>query len=242
MKLFGMFFFTGLLVLGCKSRGPAPGDPLTEREDVIMAEREGSPSGLQRLGVPKKEYERDYRSIPHDPHGPAANLNPPPSHVSGEIKHIDLGGLTFQAPEGWEYRHPASSMRRAELGVRGDDGTAGLVVYFFGNQGAGSAQANIERWVGQFKSSDGSALKDVQAVKGKIAGLDVVQVEVAGTYVGGMGSGEPSDGQPGQRMVATIVRTPSGPFYFKFLGADAVVKSQRGALDALLASMKLSEG
>lgn len=232
-----------VLTVGCKSKGPAPGDALTEHEDVIMAEREGEPSGLEKLGVPKKEYERDYRSIPHDPHGPAAGLNPPASHVSGEIKHIDVGGLTFEAPEGWAYRHPASPMRRAELGVRGEDGTAGLVVYFFGDRGAGSVQANIDRWVGQFKETDGSALTKVTPVTQKVAGFKVTQVEVAGTYVSGMGSGGDSqEPQPGQRMIATIVETPSGPYYFKFLGDEAVVKAHRAALDGLLQSMKLSDG
>ena len=111
-----------ILTVGCKSKGPAPGDALTQREDVIMAEREGAPSGLQKLGIPKKEYERDYRSVPHDPHGPAGHLNPPDSHVSGDVKHIDVGGLTFNRPDGWLYEHPTSAMRRAELGVRGDGG------------------------------------------------------------------------------------------------------------------------
>ena len=231
------------LTLGCKSKGPTPGDALTEREDVIMAEREGAPSGLEKLGVPHKEYERDYRSIPHDPHGPAAGLNPPPDHVSGEIKHIDVGGLTFEAPETWEYQHPASPMRRAELGVRDEGGTAGLVVYFFGDRGAGSAEANIERWVGQFKNPDGSALPKVTPVKQKVAGFKVTQVEVAGTYVGGMGSGGDSqEPQVGQRMIATIVSTKSGPYYFKFLGDDEIVKANRAALDGLLQSMKPSDG
>ncbi len=229
-----------VLTVGCKSKGPAPGDALTQREDVIMAEREVAPSGLQKLGIPKKEYERDYRSIPHDPHGSAGHMNPPDSHVSGDVKHIDVGGLMFNRPEGWLYEHPTSSMRRAELGVRGDDGTAGLVVYFFGNQGAGSAQANIDRWVGQFKNPDGSPLADVPAVNRKVAGFEVIQVEVAGTYVGGMGAGSQAADQPGQRMIATIVNTQKGPYYFKFLGADAVVKSNREALDTLLASMKPS--
>ncbi len=232
-----------VLALGCKSKGPTPGDGFTEREDVIMAEREGAPGGLEKLGVPHNEYERDYRSIPHDPHGPAAGLNPPPSHVSGDIKHIDVGGLAFEAPEKWEYQHSASPMRRAELGVRGEGGTAGLVVYFFGNRGAGSAQANIDRWVGQFKNSDGSALTKVTPVKKKVAGFEVTQVEVAGTYVGGMGSGADSqEPQPGQRMIATIVSTKSGPYYFKFLGDDEVVKANRAALDGLLQSMKPSDG
>ena len=228
------------LTLGCKSKGPAPGDALTESEDVIMAEREGAPSGAQALGIPTQDYERDYKKAPHDPHGPAGHLNPPSSHVSGQVDRVDVGGLTFKTPEGWEYQHPTSAMRRAELGVRGDGGTAGLVVYFFGNQGAGSSQANIDRWVGQFKDPDGSAISAPKPAKRKIAGFQTTQVEAAGTYVGGMGAGSPqaAQGQAGQRMVATIVETPSGPFYFKFLGADKTVAENRQALEGLFRSMK----
>ena len=39
-------------------------------------------------------------------------------------------------------------------------------------------------------------------------------------------------------MVATIVETPSGPFYFKFLGADKTVTENRRALEGLFRSMK----
>jgi len=232
------------LTLGCTSKGPAPGDALTESEDVIMAEREGAPpSGAQGLGIPTEDYQRDYKKAPHDPHGAAGHLNPPNSHVSGQVDRVDVGGLTFKTPEGWEYQHPTSSMRRAELGVRGDGGTAGLVVYFFGNQGAGSSQANIDRWVGQFKNPNGSPIEAPIATKRKVAGFQTTQVEAAGTYVGGMGAGAPpaAKGQPGQRMIATIVDTPSGPFYFKFLGADKTVAENRKALDGLFASMKLSK-
>jgi hypothetical protein len=230
------------LIAACKSKGPAPGDALTQSEEVIMAERADAPSAVQKLGIPTHDYERDYRTTPHDPHGPAGHLNPPDSHVSGEVGLIDLGGLKFKAPEGWEYQHPAAAMRRAEFGVRGDDGTAGLVVYFFGNQGAGSPQANIDRWVGQFKNADGTPISASKPVTSKIAGLDVTQVEVSGTYTGGMGAGAPdAQGQPGQRMIAAIVDTPKGPFYFKFLGADKTVVDNRKALKGLFASMKTSK-
>jgi hypothetical protein len=226
------------LIAACKSKGPAPGDALTESEEVIMAERANAPSAVQKLGIPTQDYERDYRTTPHDPHGPAGHLNPPPSHVSGDVELVDVGGLTFKAPEGWEYQHPTSAMRRAEFGARGDDGTAGLVVYFFGNQGAGSPQANIDRWVGQFKNADGTPITASKPVTSKIAGLEVTQVEVAGTYMGGMGAGAAdAQGQPGQRMIAAIVDTPKGPFYFKFLGADEVVIQNREALEGLFASM-----
>jgi hypothetical protein len=38
-------------------------------------------------------------------------------------------------------------------------------------------------------------------------------------------------------MIAAIVDTPKGPFYFKFLGADEVVIQNREALEGLFASM-----
>ena len=75
--------------------------------------------------------------------------------------------------------------------MQGDVGTGGLVVYFFGNQGAGSPQTEED--------------------------------------------------QAGQRMIATIVETPSGPFYFKFLGADETVVENRKALESLFQSMKASK-
>ena len=43
-------------------------------------------------------------------------------------------------------------------------------------------------------------------------------------------------------MIATIVSTGSGPYYFKFLGDDEIVKANRAALDQLLQSMKPSDG
>ena len=46
---------------------------------------------------------------------------------------------------------------------------------------------NIERWVGQFRNPDGSALQGVEPVTEKIAGLEVTRVEVAGSYASGMG-------------------------------------------------------
>jgi hypothetical protein len=133
-------------------------------------------------------------------------------------------------------------MRRAQFGIRAPSGNAGLVVYFFGQQGAGSPQANFERWTSQFKNADGSPREPAEPRRRKVSGLGVVQVEVAGTYVGGMGSGQGVDARPEQRMIATIVETPLGPFYFKLLGDDAVVASNRKALEALLSSMKLTEG
>jgi hypothetical protein len=227
--------------MACQPKGPAPGEGLaTEPVEVTMAEPEhgAAPTNPHAQGIPWDAHERDYNV---NPHGPGDRVRAPDSHVSGDVDLVDVGGLKFKAPGGWEFEHPASSMRRAQFGVQGKNGTAGLVVYFFGNQGAGSAQDNIDRWVGQFKKADGTPVTAAKPVERQIAGLKATQIEVAGTYAAGMGSGAPErQSQTGQRMIATIVETPSGPFYFKFLGEDKTVTENRKPLEGLLESMKTS--
>ena len=162
--------------------------------------------------------------------------------VAGEVDAVDLGAITIKAPPKWKFEHPSSSMRRAQFAVAGSGGDAGLVVYFFGNQGAGTVKANTDRWIGQFKNPDGSAIGDAKPVERTVAGFKTTQLEVTGTYVGGMTPGAPPQGEtPGQRLIATIVNTPAGPYYFKFLGPDKTVNENRATYDKLLESMTSSE-
>src|SRR3954463_6163659 len=96
---------------------------------------------------------------------------------------IDAGGLTFQVPPSWKSIPPSSSMRRAELKVapaEGDKEPAELVVFAFPG-GAGTVEANIKRWQGQFKGDDGQPPKiETKVVKGK--NVEVTRVETAGHY------------------------------------------------------------
>jgi len=114
-------------------------------------------------------------------------------------------------------------------------------VYFFGPQGAGTTQENIDRWVGQFSNPDGSPISDPKQSSTEVAGLSVTRVEAAGLYSGGMGpTGQAQPPQAEQRLVAAIVETPGGPYYFKFLGPDATVKENTAAFDSLLGSIVVS--
>ena len=72
----------------------------------------------------------------------------------------------------------------------------------------------------------------------KVSGFDVTKLEVAGQYVGGMSAmGQAQSPRTGQRMLAAIINTDSGPYYFKFVGPDATVKENGSAFEGLLASM-----
>ncbi|MBK5257127.1 MAG: hypothetical protein JJE39_13940 [Vicinamibacteria bacterium] len=60
--------------------------------------------------------------------------------------------LKFDAPKEWISKAPSSSMRLADFvlpRVDGDTEDATLTVYFFGAQGGGGVQANLDRF---FKS------------------------------------------------------------------------------------------
>src|SRR5262245_10812734 len=64
---------------------------------------------------------------------------------------VVIGPMTGAVPESWKVRPTTSGMRVAEWTIPGPDGDAELVVYHFGAGGAGSVEANLDRWVGQFE-------------------------------------------------------------------------------------------
>ena len=171
---------------------------------------------------------------------PAAPQQETPTTAAlAETDAIEAGHIEFGTPAGWT-SHPARTpMRKARFVVPGSGGNAELVVFYFGNQGAGTAQANIDRWVGQFRNEDGSPITNAEVTDTQVAGFQVKKVEASGRYVAAMRPGAPErHNAPGQRMIAAIVETNGGPYYFKLVGPDATVQENRDKVSALLASIK----
>lgn len=151
---------------------------------------------------------------------------------------IDLGAISFKVPAKWEAQTPKSSMRRAQVAASGSAGPAELIVFFFGPQGAGSTKDNIDRWVGQFSNPDGSPVSNAKQSSSKVSTFDVTKVDVTGQFGGGMAAaGQPQAPKAGQRLIAAIVESQDGPYYFKFLGPEATVAEQRAAFDDVIASI-----
>lgn len=149
---------------------------------------------------------------------------------------IDVGGLTFAAPTAWKKTQPRSSMRRAQLQVaptEGDKTPAELVVFVF-PEGAGTVEANVQRWQAQFRDEQGKTPKvDSRKVKGQ--NVDVTRVEVAGTYTdpfAGKGA------QPGYQLLGAIVETPSAAYFLKMVGPEKTMTAAEPAFEKLIASLK----
>ena len=113
-----------------------------------------------------------------------------------------------------------------------------VVVYFFGGSG-GTVDANIERWVGQFRTAAGRPVEAPARSVATIGDLKVTQVEVSGTYVAEVrpGSAERFN-KPNFRMRAAVIETPTGPYFVKFTGPAATVARAAAAFDQFIRSVR----
>ncbi|MGB5812278.1 MAG: hypothetical protein WBG86_17200 [Polyangiales bacterium] len=208
-----------LLFAACQRKGPEP------KENTAAAPEAPAPAADPHAGLGlTPEQQEAVDKIPR-----------PEPDASGKI---DLGAMTVQVPEGWQFVKARALMRRAQFLVPSPKGDAEMIVFFMGTAGAGSVNANVERWIGQFTQPDGTRVVDVKPEEKKVAGFDVTQLEVAGDYSGMLPQGDPDVTETDQRLLAAIVSTPQGPYYIKLLGPDTVVAKNKAAFEGMLASMK----
>jgi hypothetical protein len=158
-------------------------------------------------------------------------------------KTIEAGGMTFKAPEAWKSIPVQSVMRKAQLQVepvKGDDFPATLVVYVFAG-GAGSVEANVERWQKQFVGGDGTPPKiESKTVKGK--NTEVTLVETAGRYKPSPLRGAPAEPErENARLLGGIVTTEKNGYFLKMVGPDKTMTSIRPAFEELLKSIEIDE-
>jgi hypothetical protein len=207
------------------------------------------------------------KAPPANPHGGMAPANPhgdtPPANPhggSGESMGMvaektaprtleklpdgryALGPFSVAAPADWTLKPSTSNMRVAIFDLPGKpDAAAELVVTHFGPNGAGSVQSNLDRWLDQIKQPDGKPSSDVAKIEQtKFADQIAVYLSVSGRYVAAAMPGATEAVDKGdQGMLAAIVQSPAGPYYFKLVGAKATVDANAAAFRKMLESMKV---
>jgi hypothetical protein len=171
----------------------------------------------------------------------SANLRPAPAHGSTEMPaQATAGGLKFSAPQGWIAEKPTSSMRQAQYRLPKADNDAEdaeLVVFYF-QGGGGGVQANIDRWVSQFEKPDGTPVSDAKTSKKVVNGTPMTIVDVSGTYMAGMGTMSDSKPKNGYRMLAVVVETGSGPWFFRLAGPAKTVTQWESSYQAFLETIR----
>ncbi len=138
------------------------------------------------------------------------------------------GELHFKAPDAWVTEKPSSSMRVGQYKLpkaEGDKEDASLVLYYFGATQGGTAQANIDRWIGQMQQPDGSDSKSKAKTDSlTINGLKVNTVDVTGTYTAEMAPGSKTfHNDANYRLRAAVVETQKGNYFVKLAGPEKTV-------------------
>jgi len=180
---------------------------------------------------------------PPNAHGtpPSAAQTAPRTLEKRADGRVALGPFSMVVPAGWTENPSTSSMRAAQFRLPAPEGgEAEVIVYYFGQTGAGSVQANIDRWVNQFKQPDDKPSASVAKIeKATFAGQESSVVSVSGRYVAPAMPGGPPTDKPDQSLVAAIVPSPQGPYYFRLVGSKAAVAAQEGPFREALGSLKV---
>ncbi len=150
---------------------------------------------------------------------------------------VALGPFTCAPPAEWTSTPPTSKMRTAQFRVADD---AELIVFYFGQGGAGSVDANVDRWLGQFTQPDGSPARDTAKIEHPtIAGQPATLLFVWGHYVAEAMPGRDAIDKQNQALLAAIVSSPEGPYFFELKGGKPAVEANAARFRAFLASLKL---
>lgn len=158
----------------------------------------------------------------------------------GGIAAETTGGLSWDAPAGWASQ--AKPMRAANYVVPAAGGgeSGELAVYYFGPGQGGGVEANLKRWIGQFRAADGGPA-DAAAKRSQktVNGIAISLLELDGTYLFKPFPRAPKAVEkPGYRMLAAIAQGPDAPIFFKLTGPAATVQAARAKFDALIGSIR----
>lgn len=152
------------------------------------------------------------------------------SQTASAESQVSLHGAEmfhYEVPENWIEEKPQSPMRKAQFRWPGAEGEedAEMALFHFPGTG-GSIEQNLDRWFGQFSQPDGSDSESrVQKMNMTVDGMKVTVVYLSGTYLKSttpMMSG-PVEEKPDYAMLAAILESPDGPWFFKSVGPEKTI-------------------
>lgn len=154
--------------------------------------------------------------------------------------------LAFEIPPGWAKEEVASKMRYAQFQLpksEGDKDQGSMTIYFFGSGQGGSVDANLKRWIAQMTQPDGSSSQDkAETTKKEFNGMKATLLKLNGTYTPPPFMAKTEGGpKEGYRMLAAVLETKAGPFFFKAMGPEKALRSQEDNFEKFLASVNLAE-
>jgi hypothetical protein len=161
-------------------------------------------------------------------------------------RKIDLadGKILMTAPESWARKPPKVRFIDHEFAIPASkqDKEDGRVTIM---GAGGTVDANLDRWIGQFKQPDGSETKNLTPEadrKKTISGLEVHWVDLMGTYRDMPRPFDPAAGsveRENYRMLAAIIMSPKlGNYFIKFYGPRQTVTDHAEAFHKMIEGLE----
>lgn len=157
--------------------------------------------------------------------------------LSGQA--VQIAGIEFTPPKEWNDLGP-SGMRKASYTfgpIAGEADSATMTVFYFGPSGGGTIEANLDRWILQMATEDGSDPHTIAVTEQQEHnGLPMHLLTLQGTYnasTGGMamGGNSPRDKYV---MLGAVVEAPEGNVFFKMTGPDKTGNAMAAHLMGML--------
>jgi hypothetical protein len=147
--------------------------------------------------------------------------------------------ITWVDPPEWKRSQRPSPMRKATYQVpraQGDTEDGELGVFYFGPGQGGGIEANVDRWVKQFKDVPPDRVRrEDRKTNGMLT--HVIEVDSGTFNANSMGQG-PEKLKKDYALLGAIVEAPSGAYFFKLTGPKKTVSAAKKPFDALIASVK----
>ncbi len=134
--------------------------------------------------------------------------------------------LVWTAPAAWTAK-PNGPMRKGSFSVKGDGGDADLSITAFPGS-TGGLLANVNRWRGQLGLAPfGEGEMETNTVHLDVGDLHLIVVDFAGNA-----------GAKSTRILGAIIPHDTDTWFFKLMGPDALVESQKPAFLEFLHTIK----
>jgi hypothetical protein len=160
----------------------------------------------------------------------AAAASPDGSAASREET---IAGIRFQIPADWK-RVELSPRQQGFIDARFEVPAGDTTLQLTCSSTGGGRQANIDRWIGQFRRPEG---EQPQTETLKIDGAEATWVDLAGTFDSGMpGSAGP---QENWRMLGVAIAAGPQDFYLKLTGPQDAVAEVHDEFRAFAKSARL---
>ncbi|MAJ47653.1 MAG: hypothetical protein CBC35_10370 [Planctomycetes bacterium TMED75] len=168
-------------------------------------------------------------SAPTDPSSWTTSTREDPANLAR------CAGLVFDKPALWPWMAPSMRFRTLQYSVPGSGGSpsAELIFSVFIGSDGGGIQMNLNRWIQQFRPTDGVPARVEQSTK-TINDMAISYVELEGSYAG-MGAAAP---KPNWAQLGAIIQAPGRTVYVRLLGPDKTVLENVSSFESLVDSVR----